>query len=86
MDDFASQFVKDRNEAMINAVMKDDWKGIKEFCKKYNINADVDKKIMKAGVYKAVQEITDMPLEIKKTAYRKCVKLGFLPYVDWRDE
>ena len=90
MNDFASQFVKDRDEAFTNAVMKNDWKGLKAFCKKYNMNTDVKPEIMKAGIYKAVQECTNIPLEVKRVAYKKCVKLGFSPfmkpYEDWSDE
>lgn len=35
--------------------------------------------VMAAGIYKAVQEVTTMPEDIKVKAAIKCVQLGFEP-------
>ena len=37
--------------------------------------------VMAAGIYKAVQEVTTMPDDIKVKAAMKCMKLGFTPFM-----
>lgn len=78
-DKLIEQFIKDRNTAFINAVMKDDWKGLKKYCKKYRMPIPSDEQIMKAGVCKAIQEITSIPDEVKEVAFWKCLEMGFSP-------
>jgi hypothetical protein len=77
--DEIQKFVKDRNKAMKAAVMDDDWDAVRRYMKKYQIQAPEKEEVMKAGIYKAVQEITNMPDYVKLTAYRKCIDLGFRP-------
>ena len=74
-------FLKDRKKAFKNAVMKDDWNGFKKYCKKYHVPIPKSEVVMKAGCYKAVQECTDIPDEVKQEAKRKCLELGFYPYI-----
>lgn len=39
---------------------------------------------MKAGIYKAVQECTDISDGIKAIAAKKCIELGFFPFIrEW---
>ena len=76
-----SQFVKDRNEALTKAVMKDDWKAVRKYCKKYGVPIPKDPRIFKAGVYKAVNGCTDIPQSVKDVAFAKCLELGFVPYI-----
>lgn len=73
------QFVIDRDDAMTAAVMEDDWDAVRRYCRKYKVQLPKDESVMKAGIYKAVQEILSMPQEVKDAARRKCVALGFKP-------
>ena len=77
--DVMKQFRIDRDDAFIAAVMQDDWDAVKRYCKKYKVPIPSDERVMKAGIYKAVQGIVHMPQEVKDTARKKCVSLGFKP-------
>ena len=81
VEDVGNEFVQDRNEAFIDAVMNDDFSKFKAYAKKYGVPLPTTKKIMKAGVYKAVQECTDIPQDVKDIAYEKCIALGFSPFL-----
>ena len=85
-NNFAKEFVKDRRKAFTAAVMENDWKAVVKYCEKYGMTIPEDKSVLKASVYKAVQECTDISLEIKKEAYKKCIKLGFKPFVNWNED
>ena len=78
MDDM-KQFRYDRDDAMTTAVMDDDWDAVRRYCRKYKVPLPKDERVMKAGIYKAVQEIITMPQEVKDTARQKCIALGFKP-------
>lgn len=80
-DDFAKQFVKDRNEAFIDFVLTGSMKKFNAYAKKYNILTCPDKTIQAAAIYKAVQECTNIPDDVKEIARKKCVELGFTPYM-----
>ena len=73
------EFVRERNEAFVAAVVRDDWDGVKRYCRKRGINIPTEESIMKAGIYKAVQEVISIPQEVKDQAREKCVALGFKP-------
>lgn len=75
-------FLIDRREALTKAVMKDDWKAVRKYCKKYGVEMPKDSRIFKAGIYKAVQGCTDIPDNIKEIAWAKCLALGFRPYIE----
>ncbi len=75
------EFIADRDNAMAAFVMSDDWEPVLAYCDKYEISLPEDSKVMAAGIYKAVQEITTMPEDVKKTAAIKCMKLGFTPFM-----
>lgn len=74
-------FVKDRDKAFTAFVMNDDWNAIKEYCINYGIQMPDNPDVMAAGIYKAVQEVTTMPDDIKVKAAIKCMKLGFTPFM-----
>jgi len=76
------QFVKERNEAFTKAVMEDDWDAVRRYCDKYWIPIPVKEKVMKAGTYKAVQQCTGIPDHVKDVAFKKCLELGFSPWID----
>lgn len=77
--DVMKQFCMDRDDAMTAAVMEDDWDAVRRYCKKYKVPIPSNENAMKAGIYKAVQDILSMPQEVKDTARRKCIALGFKP-------
>lgn len=79
--DVMKQFRIDRDDAFTAAVMRDDWDAVKRYCKKYKVPIPNNEKVMKSGIYKAVQEILDMPQEVKDVARKKCIALGFKPTV-----
>ena len=72
-------FAKERDKAFIEFVRTDNIEPIKAYAKKYGIKMPKDEAILKAGIYKAVQECTNIPQEIKDAAALKCSILGFKP-------
>lgn len=78
-NDDIKTFVRDRNEAFVAAVTHDDWDAVRKYCKKYGVTMPKEEDVMKAGVYKAVQEVISIPQEVKDQARKKCVALGFKP-------
>lgn len=74
-------FVKERDEAFIEAVMNDKWDKVRKYSKKYGVPVPHERKVMKAGIYKAVQYCTKIPEEVKVLAMEKCLKLGFAPMI-----
>lgn len=73
------RFVSDRDTAFIAAVTQDDWEPVRKYCRKYGVKLPKDEDVMKAGIYKAVQECTNIPAEVKYEAAVKCRALGFKP-------
>lgn len=49
--------------------------------KKHGVKMPKDLKVKQAGIYKAVQECTNIPDEIKSKAVFKCMELGFNPFI-----
>lgn len=76
-------FVKERDKAFIAFVMDDNDKPLKKYCKKYQVPLPKDPKVRAAGVYKAVQECTNIPVEVKQEAFVKCSMLGFWPFINF---
>lgn len=77
-----NNFIKERNEAFSDAVLKDEWEKVKKYAKKYGVPLPKNKKVMKAAVYKAVQYCTDVSESVKKLAMLKCIMLGFNPLIE----
>ena len=73
--------VSDRDKAFTAFVMNDDWEPIRRYCKMYGVRMPANPDVMAAGIYKAVQYITNMPDEVKVKAAMKCLKLGFKPFM-----
>lgn len=80
----SNDYAKERDNAFIEAVVNDNWNIFRDFAKKYNLKIPQKRKVMKAGVYKAVQYCTGIPEDVKEIAMEKCLMLGFNPFVDWR--
>lgn len=78
-----SEFAKSRDEAIISFVTEDSLEKFYRHCEKYGIELPNDENVMKAGIYKAVQECTDISDDVKTTAAIKCMMLGFQPFADW---
>ena len=72
---------KERDGAFIEAVVNDNWTPFKKYSKKYGVNLPNDEKVMKAGVYKAVQYCIGITNDVKAMAMEKCVELGFRPFM-----
>ena len=79
---YIETFLKDRHEALTKAVMEDDWKAVRKYCKKYHVPVPSSHKVFKAGIYKAVQGCNDITAEVKSVAFKKCLELGFSPLID----
>jgi len=77
------KFAKSRDEAFTRFVLDDDWDAVLKHFKKFGMDVPPKEKetIAKAGVYKAVQECTNIPVEVKAEAAKKCVLLGFRPTI-----
>lgn len=81
MSEFINRFLIDRKEALTKAVMEDNWDYVRVYCDRYGVPIPKDERIMKAGIYKAVQECTDIPKDVKDVAFMKCLELGFSPLI-----
>lgn len=77
----ARRFARDRDRAFTRAVMQDDWDGVRRFCRRWSLPIPKERVILEAGVYKAVQECTRIPQNVKDCARARCMALGFKPYV-----
>ena len=78
-------FVKERDEAFIDFVKTGDLKKVYAFSARYGVNVPEDETVVKVGIYKAVQECTSIPLNIKTKAALKCMEMGFNPIIRWHD-
>lgn len=76
-----NDFVKERDAAFIDFVKTGNTAKLRAYCKKYNVPIPKDKKVMAAGVYKAVQCTTSIPEDVKVMAMQKCLQIGFNPFI-----
>jgi len=76
-----NEFVKERDRVLTAAVMNDDWDGVREYAIRWGGEIPDDDDVMKAGVYKAVQECTTISQTVKNLAWKKCCALGFKPTI-----
>lgn len=74
-------FAEERDKAFIDAVVNDNWDGVKRYSKKYGMSIPKKERVMKAGVYKAVQYCTEIPEDVKNLAFKKCLEIGFTPMI-----
>lgn len=79
-----TQFVEARNRAFIQFVENDDKEAIMDYCKTYDVPLPDNPDVLAAGVYKAVQEVTDIPDDVKQLAAQKCRALGFKDRMSFR--
>lgn len=78
--------VADRDKAFTAFVLNDDWEPVLEYCHTYGLQMPDNPDVMAAGIYKAVQEVTTMPDEVKVKAAMKCLKLGFSPFMGPKED
>ena len=75
------EIAKERDEAFTAFVKSGDLSKAKAYCKKYGVPIPEDEKVMAAGIYKAVQYCTEISEDVKDMAFKKCLELGFSPYL-----
>ena len=80
------QIKRDRDKAFTEAVLHERWDLVRKYAKKYGVPIPKDKRVMKAGVYKAVQYCEDIPEEVKVEAFWKCLELGMVPMITFGEE
>lgn len=78
-------FAKERDEAFTDFVLTGSTKKVRAYCKKYGVQMPKDEKVFAAGIYKAVQECTKIPQDVKNKAFMKCLELGFSPLIKWEE-
>lgn len=78
-----SDFVKERDKAFIDFVRTGNIKKVKAYSKKYGVPMPEDKKILAAGIYKAVQYCMRILDNVKNLAFQKCIEIGFVPFIDF---
>ena len=81
LDEYMSRFREARRKAFTAAILHDNWEAVKEYCWQYDIPIPEDERIMKAGIYKAAQDCTDLPPDVAALAYTKCLELGMSPMI-----
>lgn len=77
------KFVKDRDSAFCEFVKTGNLKAVQKYCRKYGVSMPGNERVLKAGIYKAVQQCTGIPQDVKDIAAERCKELGFSPYM-WR--
>lgn len=76
---------KERDDAFIDAVLNDNWDGVIAYSKKYGVPIPEKERVMKCGVFKAVQYCTNIPDDVKGIAMQKCIELGMSPFIIWEE-
>ena len=76
-------FIHERDSAFIDFVETGSTAKVRKYCRKYGVQMPKDKKVFAAGIYKAVQECTNIPQKIKEKAFVKCLELGFSPMINF---
>lgn len=78
-----AKMVRERDSAFIDFVETGNTAKVRKYCRKYGVQMPKDKKVFAAGIYKAVQQCTNIPQEIKDKAFTKCLELGFSPMINF---
>ena len=76
-----NDFVKERDTAFIHFVRTDDLSKVMAYCKKWGVQMPKSKRVLMAGVYKAIVATTSIPEDIRTMAMQKCLKIGFNPMI-----
>ena len=70
-----------RDAALIYFVQTGDDSKVRALDEKYHVQIPRNGKVFHAGLYKSVRYCTNIPEDIKKQAWDKCIALGFVPYI-----
>lgn len=76
-----NDFIRERDAAFIHFVKTDDLSKVRAYCKKWGVQMPKSKRVLMAGVYKAVVAIVSIPEDIRTMAMQKCLKIGFNPMI-----
>lgn len=76
-----SDFVRERDAAFTDFVLTGNLEKFEAYCKKNGIKHPTDERVIAGGIYKAVQQCTNIPQEVKDIAAKKCLEIGMSPYV-----
>lgn len=71
-----------RDAAFIAFVEDDNWEHIDNLLEQFDCPKIPHTDTGAAGVYKAIQECTRIPAEVKAKAMHKCTSLGFVPFME----
>ena len=74
-------YAERRDAALIHFVTAGDDSKCRLICKTYNVPMPESEKAFHAGLYKSVRYCTNIPEDIKKLAWEKCLQLGFMPFI-----
>ena len=77
-----NDFVRERDDAFVHFVKTDDLSKVRAYCKKWGVQMPKSRKVLAAGVYKAVVATTSIPEDIKMAAMLKCLRLGYSPLIE----
>lgn len=78
--DKRNALAKERDAAFTEFVKTGDKTKLIIYCKRYGIRMPKNETVQAAGVYKAVQQCTSIPDDVKKLAAEKCKALGMDSY------
>lgn len=81
MMNMIKKLAKERDEAFTDFVVTGNMDKVKAYCRKYGVRMPEDEEVFAVGIYKAVQDCINISQEVKETAYKKCLELGFHPYI-----
>lgn len=78
-------FAKERDAAFIEFVKTGETDKVRKYCRKYGVPMPKEPKVFAAGIYKAVQECTNIPEDVKALAMQRCLEIGFNPFMNLED-
>lgn len=76
-------YAADRDEAFVAFVGDGDFAHIDALTSKWGLQSIPHSDVGAASIYKAVQECTRIPADVKAAAAGKCAALGFSPQTRW---
>lgn len=84
-DQELAEFVKSRDEMLVNFVETGSLTKAREHCEKYGVTMPGDEDVLRLGLLKAVQECTNISDEVKAKAAEKALRMGYSPFMfPWR--
>ena len=75
------EYAEERNRIFIDFVKTGDAAAARKAFRKLGVRCPRGNQILAAGIYKAVQYCTNIPEDVKTTAMKKCLEMGFNPFI-----